>query len=461
MIDLFKPNDPFRLILGLLLFIILSIPVILWGDLPITTTSIVNDVVGSKIKDGYWLYKDIWDYSGLFTALFFGLIHIFQNVKLICSIVALVIIYIIGAQTALSMNKNEVYGQKNYLTLYFFILSIFASFTIFELSAQLMSLLFLSLALHIVLKHFSGHLHDEDRILLGLWHGIASLFFFPSTIFFVLHLLFFAAFTKLKATSYLLSIFGFVVPYFFICIFYYTHGSLLDYIDRSILYYFYFNFRSSIGFENIMTLALPLISVIVFAYFSLFSQNHNNIQSTSKALMLMWLFCIVIIIFWTNFDVYNLCYLSIPFAYFCSYMFLTLRNLILKRILAFGIPIFLLSSFWSDIKYPIRSKPESPIICSNEDLKFKNKKVLVLGDDIRKYKQQKVGSKYFYWPMAQKHFKKINSYAGITMIYSSLMDDKPEIIFDEINLMPKLNAHIPALKEFYKTTDYKIYYLQK
>ncbi|HTF81313.1 MAG TPA: hypothetical protein VL947_06305 [Cytophagales bacterium] len=460
MIELFKPNDPFRLILGVVVFIILTLPLI-WVELPLTTTSVANNVIGDKINDGFWIYRDIWDYTGIFTSLAFGFTNIFNNAHAFNTVLSLIIIYIIGVQCSLTMNKNEVYNQKNFLTLYFFMLSVFVSFTTLELSAQLMSLLFLSFALPIVLKHFSGHLHDEDRILLGLWHGIASLFYFPSTIFFVLHLLFFAAFTKLKPTSYLLSIFGFVLPYFFICITYYTHGSLVDFVNRGILSYFYFNFRDGIGLENILKLSLPLISVIIFAYFTLFSQNHNNIQSTCKALMFMWFLCFFVIIFWTNFDVYNLCYLCIPFAYFSSYMFLVLKKVILRLILSLAIPLGILGLFWTDMKSPIRKKPEQSIICDKETLPFKDKKLLVLGNDVSKYYHQKMATKYFFWPMAQKHFRKVNTYAGITMVYTSIMEDKPEVIYDKDNLMGTLSAHIPGLKAMYHTSDHKIYYLTK
>jgi hypothetical protein len=47
------------------------------------------------------------------------------------------------------------------------------------------------------------------------------------------------------------------------------------------------------------------------------------------------------------------------------------------------------------------------------------------------------------------------------MIYISIMDDKPEIIYDEVHLMPKLCYHIPEIQKLYKTTDSKIYYLTK
>lgn len=466
MIELFKPNDPFRLILGILFFGILSIPLI-WVEFPITTTHIVNNVIGSKIKDGFWIYRDIWDYTGIFTALIYGLTNIFHNVDLINRLLAVLIIYTIGIQVSLTMNKNEVYPQKNYLTLYFFLLSIFISFTILELSSQLMSLLFLSFALHIVLKHFSGHLHDEDRILLGLWHGISSLFYFPSIIFFVLHLLFFAAFTKLKPTSYLLSLLGLAIPYFFICVTYYTNGSLLDFVNRGILSYFYFNFREGIGFNNLILLSAPLWISVLIAYFTLFSQNHNNIQSTCKALMIMWFICFLIITSWTRFDVYNLCFLCIPFAYFSSYMFLVLKKKPVKIVLSIGIPVVILGLFWTNMKSRLRERPEAAQICFDglhdkpAPKAVPSQKILVIGDDIQKYHQQTMATKYFYWPMAKKHFDKIDTYAGLTMVYTSIMEDKPDVIYDEVTMMPKLKAHIPALKELYHTTDNKVYQLHK
>ncbi|MFN8436713.1 MAG: hypothetical protein U0V72_03650 [Cytophagales bacterium] len=460
MISLFKPNDPIRLFLGILLFLLMFVPLI-WFQLPTTENDILYSLIGNKINEGSFMYKDIWDYTGLFTSLTYSGITYSRYTSLLASLIPLLVLIFVGVKITLNFNTIEVYPRKNFLTIYFFIIGIFGSFLILKFSSQLFSVLFISLGLNIVLKHFSSHIHDEERILLGFWHGIASLYFFPSTLFFVLHLLFFAAYTKLRFSSYLLSLFGFIIPYFFIGIVYYTQGSLADFINRAIIYYFQFNFRTGLSFENYLILIAPVAVSILISFFCLLSQFHNNIESTTKALMMMWFVCFIIISFWTNFDAYNCVFLCIPFAYFCTYMFLVLKNKYMYRFLAFCIPVYIVGSFWLDFSHSIRQRPEKAVIVEKSKFEFSNKKILILGNDLAGYYNQKLATKYLYWPMAQKQIRKINSFAGLTMIYTSISEDWPDVIVDELHLMPKLQSQIPVLGELYKQNKNNIYYLNK
>lgn len=131
------------------------------------------------------------------------------------------------------------------------------------------------------------------------------------------------------------------------------------------------------------------------------------------------------------------------------------------RFLAFCIPVYIVGSFWLDFSHSIRQRPEKAVIVEKSKFEFSNKKILILGNDLAGYYNQKLATKYLYWPMAQKQIRKINSFAGLTMIYTSISEDWPDVIVDELHLMPKLQSQIPVLGELYKQNKNNIYYLNK
>jgi len=61
-----------------------------------------------------------------------------------------------------------------------------------------------------------------------------------------------------------------------------------------------------------------------------------------------------------------------------------------------------------------------------------------------------------------RHFGDITNFNNISSIYTNVLDPKPEFIFDEVGIMPKLIERIPEVGTYYEPSyDKKIYRLKK
>jgi len=90
------------------------------------------------------------------------------------------------------------------------------------------------------------------------------------------------------------------------------------------------------------------------------------------------------------------------------------------------------------------------------------RKILVLGETLSYYHQNKLATPYLNWKLAQKHFKNLHYYDMLLMIYDNFQKDKPEIIIDQARFIPILFENIPILAQDYEQdiTDEHIYYLK-
>jgi hypothetical protein len=102
----------------------------------------------------------------------------------------------------------------------------------------------------------------------------------------------------------------------------------------------------------------------------------------------------------------------------------------------------------------VKKKPELPF-------ELKGSKILVLGNDISYYQDNKIGGPYFDWKLSKKYFYDLNNYENVASIYNELSKDLPEVIIDKENLTPKLFDKIPELGNKYKKAgNYNVYLLK-
>ena len=93
----------------------------------------------------------------------------------------------------------------------------------------------------------------------------------------------------------------------------------------------------------------------------------------------------------------------------------------------------------------------------NQDVKIKNKRVLVLGDGIEEYKNNYVATPYLNWNLAKYELENLDNYDNVISILRNFEKDLPDIIIDKVNLAPKLFKRIPALERRYKLVEKGVY----
>jgi hypothetical protein len=87
----------------------------------------------------------------------------------------------------------------------------------------------------------------------------------------------------------------------------------------------------------------------------------------------------------------------------------------------------------------------------------KGKRILILENDLAIYKQNKMASYFFNWPLSRNIFVNSDYVENVTLIDQSFQQDPPDVIIDKDNLMKPVLERIPRLKLLYKR-DGSFYY---
>ena len=74
MIGIFKINDPIRLGLLFLLLVVIRLPFLMY-DLPTLKPELLWFLIGEKINDGWVMYQDLDDNTGVLSALVYSIIN--------------------------------------------------------------------------------------------------------------------------------------------------------------------------------------------------------------------------------------------------------------------------------------------------------------------------------------------------------------------------------------------------
>ena len=81
---------------------------------------------------------------------------------------------------------------------------------------------------------------------------------------------------------------------------------------------------------------------------------------------------------------------------------------------------------------------------------IKDKRVMMLCDDIGIYSQNKLAGYFPDWSMSKIIFEQPDYYENILLIDEAFKTDPPEIIVDPNDLMKKIVDRIPGIKPLYK-----------
>ena len=89
----------------------------------------------------------------------------------------------------------------------------------------------------------------------------------------------------------------------------------------------------------------------------------------------------------------------------------------------------------------------------------KEKKVLVLGDDLGIYTINKPASYFLNWNLSKKILQEPDYFENVIFVQDSFEKDKPDVIIDEKGLMEKFFARLPEVNAQYEKTGF--IYLRK
>ncbi len=463
MISFFRVNDPLRLLTVLFLLFLFRLPVFIAG-FDLLSSELSWMIIGEKLNEGFTMYKDIQSNLGFLSALMYKTIDsLFGRSQLAYHILATTFIGVQAISINGHFNKNDVIREKGYVPAFFYILLSFAFVDFYTLSPVLMSLTFLIPALGQVLSVMKDGGSETSVLKIGIYTGLASLFYLPSITLLFTFLLIFLLFSKADLRNYILIILGYLFPVALFGMYFYWIG----FFDE----YFYDLFYYSMGLNKVKFMSLtevilalsPVIAITSLALIKvLTSSGFINFQQRCHAAMSLWLVGSAIsLLLSSHFSAYSIMLILPPSVYFISNFYLLAKKRIFQLVTFTLFPLSILFFAYMGVLFDLsKHLNQNRMFVGSSPIENQSKKVLVLGDDLSHFKGNKIATSLVNWHLDEKMFEDFSQYKNIISFNERIQQDKPDIIVDQYNNMPTIINRIPALSLEYTKGKEGFYYLK-
>lgn len=458
MFNFFRINDPYRVVVVFIILLLLNLPFFI-GGYPFTVPQLHQMMIGENLTSGEILYLDLWDDIAPFSAAVYWLIEsVFDRNETVYHLLALLLIILQGALLNAIMIKHKVYNENSYTLTLIYVLLFTTFFDFFSLSPVLLSTTFLILAINKLVVHIQTWQKNDDRILtIGLFIGIGTLFFLPSFIFALLVFFSFIFFTGTSVRRNLLFIYGFLLPFLIVWLYYVWHDSGYEFINQAI--YSTFKFKG-IYYTSLFSILIIGAIPLLFTFYSILrtfsSVGYTNYQVRIQQLMLFMLFLAVIAFFLANYKAPHLLILIvIPAAFFLNHFFLSIRRKIWQELIFFIFIAMVATMNYGNVSGLLITdeyiNEENLIVNTTPyDQLTKGKSILVLDQNLNIYHNSRLATPYFNYKLAQNHFANPNYYDNLTAILKNFTEETPAIIIDPNKHMPLIFERIPLLANKYR-----------
>jgi hypothetical protein len=260
---------------------------------------------------------------------------------------------------------------------------------------------------------------------------------------------------------------GFLFPYAVLLTFYFYTGTLQEFTELHLLRPWQFKVDFALPPTDLAKLmAVPLI-VLTFSVLSSLSLPQRLVfQVKFQQVMWIWLLVSLILVMTRDEISANTFILLLPtIAYFGEYLFTTnVKKWMLNVafILLFTGTLLIRYRDILGISSYLQLSDSQLITDTNLPTTPRGSNVLVLGDDMHYYLQNKPATPYLNWQLAQRDFGNLNRYENVYSIYLNLKTEMPSYIIDEAGLMKSLQYKLPAIfGRYYPTGQANVYELKQ
>ncbi len=459
MISFFRINDPYRLVFILVILTLLRLPVFL-GDMPLMIPEIGWMVAGEKLAAGSLLYVDLWDDLAPFSALVYWIIHeLFGRSVFPYHIISFILVFFQAFLFNSVLANTKTFNETTFFPalIYVLLISLFMDFN--TLSPVLMSITFLLFALNNIFHHVDNKSWVGNLLNTGLYISVASLFYMPCLLFIFPIILSYGLFTGTALRRYFLFLYGVLLPYLLVGMYFYWYDALDDFYTN-FLYANIFNpGRKFIALSDFLAIATLPTLYLIFSFFKLFeATRYTSIQIRYQQIIFFMLVTGAVSWIFVNKKLPYQLIIFVPFAaFFLSHYFLLMQRKIFAESLFFVLLAYIfitsLGSVYqvivpSYINYESLMVKDAPY-----NVLVKDKKILVLGDNLQYYKNASLATPYLNWNLAKFHFDDPFYYDNLTSIFANFYKDLPEVIIDENGAFKKVIGSIPSLEIKYEENE--------
>jgi hypothetical protein len=461
MLRFFRINDPYRLLAILIFLILFSLPLMI-NRPGLTRPELKTMVLGEAMDNGQMMYAEIIDPTAPMAAGSFGFMDWLMGRSLAGrQIIALILIFFQAAFFAILLINNKAYADNTYVPGFIYGLLCFVSFDFLSVTPELLGSTVLLLALNSLFKEIEFRVERQGTILnVGLFIGLASVFVFSYSIFLVAVFGMLIAYTRISFRKSLLLLFGFFLPHVVIGVYYFYNDALPAYWNNFYLENFLHSDINLISGKSLFILgALPIIYFVFSLFMMTREARFTKYQSQLFQVMFLWLvFCLIEFFLTRQLTPHSLIIMIPSLSYFFSHYLLLIRRRWIAEsmlwILIFGIITVNLLAVQGNIGGINYSRM---FIAEKKSLPVTNKSVMVLGDDLSVYRDNKLGGYFLDWRLSERTLNSVQYYDHVLKIDKMFHTFPPDVIVDERGMFGSLAGKIPMLTTKYRKQGDNLY----
>jgi hypothetical protein len=459
LIRFFRINDPYRLLVA---FGLLLIARIIWWSIG-TDTELPQMrwlLTGERLGDGFVMYRDFYDYTGPLSALVYRLIDLIVGRSALAhELIAFFILCINASLLSVQLVRSKAYSENNYLPGFFYVLMAIAIPDGASLSPALMSSTFILLALNNVIRRIDNEASDELFLYAGIFLGLSVLFYLPAITFFFILLLSLIVFSTAIPRRILLYVYGLTIPFILAMANYYWNDAIDYFFEQYVIGGLTLNRRFYLSMGDYWRSGSVMIFWTGIALFLVIVKGRFGNYET-KIIQIMLLLAVA-----AGFSVWldvslqpSQFYLFAPSAaFFLTHLVLLMKHRIWKRV----IPSLLIISLLINVPFTRYVVDFRSFDLVEQKLPLEQRKTMVLSEIPEPYfVNQKISGPFLNASLSTNQLRYLNYYETSYQIFEAIENEKPEIIVDDLILMPLIFKRFPLLAEDYRTGASNIYYLK-
>lgn len=454
MLQFFRINDPYRIIFVFLILLAIRATWIIVG-LPLSAPELKWLVLGERLGDGFTMYKDVFDYTGPLAAMLYKWLDlIFGRSRWVHMAFSTVLITIQAGVLNNILLKNKTYGENNYLPAFIYVILASSILDFFALSPQLMALTFILLALNYIFRRIDNIVTDELFLYSGIYLGLATLFYLPSLIFFVIFLLSFILFSSAILRRLLLFVYSAGAVFIIVWAYFFWHEASWDFMEDFLVSTFSRPRHYYVSYVELLGLSAWLLGVAIISLSTLFSIRVTNFQQKMQQVMVLFLLGgFGVILLSTDLLTADLLFFVPSVTFFLVYYLLSLK----RRFWRFVVPYLIILGSLVYPYYWLKNQNLKDMLVKESSLDFSGKRLMGIGTDISVYQDYKLAGPFLDEYVTEQKLEDLNYYSEASKLFEALNDSKADVIVDQKGIIPKIFQRFPLLKSQFEEKSEGIY----
>ncbi|MHA8067564.1 hypothetical protein V7S76_12900 [Aquirufa sp. ROCK2-A2] len=452
MFELLKSNYRFALITSLILWAagIYSVYFLQLSPFP---WEFKYHLLGNKLNQGFQLYAEIKDNTSPFSALFYRLLG-YLSIPISWNIfIAAAIVGIQAWVFQQTLGKHHVLPRIGLIPMIIYLLTFHLSFEFFVPTPALIGLTFLLLAWREITSQQTRIQTNDGVFFIGIFIGIASIFYLSYTIFIFWALLSLIFYTGITIRQVLLTFVGYLFVVVLTAIVFMYNGNLtfmLEVFKKSAFSYQAPNIRD---WQQIFIVFSP---AIVFGLLGLWGVSRSkkikaHAQKVFQSNLIFLLFSILSIFTLPSLSRANLVFIMPCMVLFGLNTFYIYRENWKKELIFWALII------GTAVSLNVQFSTKDLDRLTNNKLKIRNEKLMVLGPQIEEYQANIMVGPFINWELSQFIFSGINEYKNVISISDFLQKDTPSYIYDPTNKFQIISRYLPQINNQYQLIEPNLY----